>query len=147
MYAYCRRGMMAKYIPVSEAASMLNVSPTTLTTSKGKYRRFYRPAKEGKKDAAFDIDGYLKWEAMLDHYIKMAALLTEYLRHEKGIGYTELSRMLGVAKGSLEKAIFSLQSAIKITETLKRDYPDLWQDFHDYYDFRHPIDRSLHRIL
>ena len=84
-----------------------------------------------------------QWEAELDNFTSLVVRFTEYLHHEVGLPYSEMSKILGVSQDLLEKAEYDSWTAFNIVDVSKKKIPDYWKAYHDFYGFSREIDHRL----
>ena len=123
---------MKNLITLEEAREILGLTQTSALVSNDKYKRFYHPIKGTRDARVFDIDGYKKWDATLYGLIEKTKLFIEYLVHERGITYSEISKHAGVAVQSVSSHMFGDKTALKICKAYRLYIPT----FDDYYGFK-----------
>ncbi len=101
------------YIPLKQASEKLNISSAALCTA-AKYADFYKKSDTNKKNAMFDIDGYLKKNALMIELVEKTKLFTEYLNKIEKISYTEIAKISGTSPQLISACIFGYKQALTI---------------------------------
>ena len=105
-----------------------------------KYSRFYKRSEKGSKNAMFDICAYKKFDSIVSEFVEKTKLLTEYVIHEEGMSYSELETLTGMTRYHLVYIRYSTKASLKIITAIKTKRPDIWDNFHKFYDWGEPID-------
>ena len=104
---------MSHLVPVSIACKTLGVSNSAICIS-DKYKPFYKKSDKDRRNAEFDIAGYIKKEDLKTELIEKTKLFTEYLFHIEGISYTKMSRIAKVSFQTLHSCNFGYRAALQI---------------------------------
>ena len=128
---------MSNYIPIREAAEVLDLSEASLYGANPKYRKYFRPAQpDTRYDSMFDVDGYRREQDLKEELLEKTKLLVEYLYHIEDMSYAYLARKIGVTVQSINSMGYGYNAALKICRFIK-DYRKFhWKRFHEYYGWR-----------
>ncbi len=122
------------YIPLKQASEKLNISSAALVVS-AKYVDFYRKADTNKKNAMFDIDGYLKKNALMTELVEKTKLFTEYLNKIEKVSYLEIAKISGASSQIISECAFGYKQALTICVMFRAKRQKEWIGFHDYYGY------------
>lgn len=129
---------MNGYMRVKEASEALGVTDGTIVTS-AKYKPFYIKAKEGKREAWFDLMGYRKRQEMEESLLRTAQLFIEYLVHEENITYSYMASKCNIKVQALANHQFSVKRAYRLVRWFAVNRPYLIKRFDEYYGWDHKM--------
>jgi len=130
-------------IPAERAIEILGLKESSQLIRTKKYNRFYKRADKSSKNAMFDICAYKRFESATSSFVEKTKLLTEYIRHEENMPYSKLATLVGIARNPLIDIRYGIKAALKIRAGIKKKRPDLWENFHKFYDWGEPIDARI----
>lgn len=94
-------------------------------------------ASDGKtilKQTDFDLTAFQKFEADEQYLVANAGLFIEYVKYEKNMKISQLSRLLGIVDKTLYSHDFAVKTAIKILSSAQENAIELVIDFCNYYN-------------
>ncbi len=121
------------YIPLQSAAEQLGVTDACLVRDCEKYRPFFKKSDPKKRNATFNLIGFLKAEELKEELVAKTQLLTEYLHHIEGMTYMDMSRLTGVVVQQIASCVYGYTAALKLSRAIRDNKPHLFRRFHEYY--------------
>ena len=122
-------------VDVIIACEELGVSRAAICTS-AKYKDFYRKSSKTKRDAKFDLQGFIKYSELQEELVEKTKLFTEYLHKIESISYPQIAKISGVAGNNINKCIYGYDAALKISISFRTNHPLMWDRFHKYYGWK-----------
>ena len=126
-------------IPLNEAISRLGLKSTSAIITSRKYNRFYHKSDKGRRNATFDLDEYLKHEALEEELLEKSKLFVEYLVHIEDRSYTWMAKFSGSSIQTMSQHNFSFDRARQLIKGIALSEPELIKRFDEYYGWRHKL--------
>lgn len=123
------------YIRLKTAAEILGVDSSTLVTS-NKHKPFHIKSKEGKNESYFDLNGFLRREALEEELKAKSSLFVEYMRHIENITYTQIAKVAKTSIQAIASHNYSLKKAIEMVSWYRDNKPEYIDRFDKYYGWK-----------
>jgi len=131
-------------IPLEEAAALLGMDSSGILTNR-KYKPFIRYADKGKKNAAFDYSGFIKYDNAKEELREKTMLFTEYLNKLENVRYQDIAKVAGVSTQSIGNLSYGHKAAMKIVTAFMTFRPFHFIRFHEYYGYRYTLDELIEK--